>query len=73
MVGIEGLEPPRISPRASKTRAAANYAIRPIKWSEWQDLNLQHLAPKASALAKLSYIPIKMVGGKGFEPLALTV
>ena len=34
LVGIEGLEPPRISPRASKTRMAANYIICPIKWSE---------------------------------------
>ena len=34
LVGIEGLEPPRISPRASKTRTAANYVICPIKWSE---------------------------------------
>jgi Phage integrase family len=28
------------------------------KWSERQDLNLRRLAPKASALAKLSYAPI---------------
>ena len=34
LVGIEGLEPPRITPRASKTRTAANYVICPIKWSE---------------------------------------
>ncbi len=26
-------------------------------FSGWQDLNLRHLAPKASALAKLSYTP----------------
>ena len=46
MVGIEGLEPPRISPRASKTRAAANYAIRPIKWSATPELNWLHMLPK---------------------------
>jgi len=28
------------------------------KLSGWQDLNLRHLAPKASALAKLSYTPL---------------
>src|SRR5215469_15463956 len=28
-----------------------------IKWSERQDLNLRRLAPKASALARLSYAP----------------
>ncbi len=32
------------------------------KWSGWQDLNLRHLAPKASALAKLSYTPIRKAG-----------
>ena len=30
------------------------------KKSGWQDLNLRHLAPKASALAKLSYTPKKL-------------
>lgn len=28
-----------------------------LKWSERQDSNLRRLAPKASALARLSYIP----------------
>src|SRR5205814_7164076 len=30
---------------------------RKKKWSERQDLNLRRLAPKASALARLSYAP----------------
>jgi hypothetical protein len=29
------------------------------KWSERQDLNLRRLAPKASALARLSYAPTR--------------
>lgn len=30
------------------------------KWSERQDLNLRRLAPKASALARLSYAPARL-------------
>lgn len=36
-------------------------------WSEWQDSNLRPLASKASALAKLSYIP--MEDSSGYSPL----
>ena len=32
-------------------------ALRQEKWSERQDSNLRHPAPKAGALAKLSYAP----------------
>src|SRR5688500_5894058 len=40
------------------------------KWSERQDSNLRRLAPKASALARLSYAPTK--GGQ-YSPLRLVV
>ncbi len=33
--------------------------VRKGKWSERQDSNLRRLAPKASALARLSYAPIE--------------
>ena len=45
LVGIEGLEPPRISPRASKARTAANYVICPLKWSATSELNWLHMNP----------------------------
>jgi hypothetical protein len=32
------------------------------RWSERQDLNLRRLGPKPSALARLSYAPIKLTG-----------
>jgi hypothetical protein len=32
-----------------------------VKWSERQDLNLRRLAPKASALARLSYAPAGLI------------
>ena len=32
------------------------------KWSERQDLNLRRLGPKPSALARLSYAPIRQEG-----------
>jgi hypothetical protein len=38
-----------------------------MKWSERQDLNLRRLAPKASALARLSYAPAE-VSSHEFRP-----
>ena len=49
--------------------AQRSTALRQEKWSERQDSNLRHPAPKAGALAKLSYAPaedqtlfIKLIG-----------
>ena len=49
LVGIEGLEPPWISPRASKTHVSAisPYAHKlNLRWSATPELNWLHMLPK---------------------------
>ena len=54
MAGSYGFEP---QIRESKSPVLPLHH-EPKKWSAQQDLNLRHLAPKASALARLSHAPI---------------
>ena len=50
-----GLEP---EPSCLQGRRAADNTFSPLQnWSEWKDLNLRPLAPKASALTQLRHTP----------------
>lgn len=52
-------------------RTAIHHAspVPSLKWSEWRDSNPRHSAPKADALARLSYTPFEKVFPMGLEPI----